>query len=125
MNNIDWSTKTFLIAEDEEINFIFLEEALKHTQVKILRAVNGEEAIEIFKSKQIDFVLMDIKMPKKNGYDAREAIHEINPRIPIVAQTAYALSGEREKILQAGFNDYIAKPIKQATLLEVIIKNFN
>ncbi len=120
---MNWSNKTFLIAEDEEINYIFLEEALKHTSVKILRASNGDEAVEIFKANKIDLVLMDIKMPKKNGYDAKDLIKKINPNVPIIAQTAYALSGEREKILDAGFDDYIAKPIKQANLLEVILRN--
>lgn len=123
MKYIDWSNKTFLIAEDEEINYLFLEEALKHTSVKILRACNGEEAVLFFKSNAIDLVLMDIKMPKKNGYDAKTAIKEINSTVPIIAQTAYALSGEKEKILSSGFDDYIAKPIKQANLLEVIMRN--
>jgi CheY-like chemotaxis protein len=123
MKYIDWSNKTFLIAEDEEINYLFLEEALKHTSVKILRACNGEEAVLLFKSNAIDLVLMDIKMPKKNGYDAKTAIKEINSTVPIIAQTAYALSGEKEKILSSGFDDYIAKPIKQANLLEVIMRN--
>lgn len=121
--NINWSTKTFLIAEDEEINYIFLVEALKHTQVNILRATNGDEAIELFKKNTIDLVLMDIKMPRKNGYDAKTVIKEMDKNIPIIAQTAYALAGEKEKILSSGFDDYIAKPIKQATLLEVIQRN--
>ncbi len=123
MKYIDWSNKTFLIAEDEDINYLFLEEALKHTCVKILRATNGEEAVQLFQSNAIDLILMDIKMPKKNGYDAKTAIKEINSLVPIIAQTAYALSGEKEKILGSGFDDYIAKPIKQANLLEVILRN--
>ena len=125
MGNTDWSNMTFLIAEDEDINYIFLEEALKHTHVKILRAINGDEAIDIFKANNIDLILMDIKMPKKNGYDAKEAITEMNSTIPIIAQTAYALAGEKEKILKFGFDDYIAKPIKQAILMEVIKRNLN
>lgn len=125
MGNTDWSSMTFLIAEDEDINYIFLEEALKHTQVKILRAINGEEAIDIFKANNIDLILMDIKMPKKNGYDAKIAITEMNSAIPIIAQTAYALAGEKEKILKFGFDDYIAKPIKQGLLMEVIKRNLN
>lgn len=122
--NYNWQDKVILIAEDEEINYIFLAEALRETNAEILHARDGQEAINLFnQSKQIDLILMDIKMPGVNGYDATCHIKEQKPDLPIIAQTAYALSGEKEQILNSGFDDYIAKPIKQEKLLEIIARH--
>jgi len=121
----NWSDKTILIAEDEEINYIFLEEALLDTGVKVLLARNGVEAVDIFLANQkIDLVLLDIKMPELNGYEVNMIMKKNRPHIPVIAQTAYALSGEKEKIIESGFDDYIAKPIRQAKLLAIISKYF-
>jgi CheY-like chemotaxis protein len=115
---IDWSDKTILIAEDDENNFIFLKAVLKATKINILRAYNGEEAIEMVrKHKEIEVVLMDIQMPVMNGYDATEGIKKIRPDLPVVAQTAYAMSGEREKSSRAGCDDYLSKPIDLNNLI--------
>jgi hypothetical protein len=92
---------------------------------QILHAANGDEAVETCrKIPGIDLVLMDIKMPRMNGYEATRMIRSFNKDIVIVAQTAYALSGDREKALEAGCNDYISKPIRKADLLEKIRKYF-
>ena len=122
-----WHGKTILIAEDEEINYMLLFEALNRTGATILHAKNGNEAIEIVEKQNIDIVLMDIKMPQSNGYEATHRIKEINNTLPIIAQTAYALAGEKEQIIDAGCDDYIAKPIKiniLLTLLEKYLNNF-
>jgi len=119
----NWKSKHILIAEDEDINFIFIEELLNKYNLNIIRAKNGLEAVEYVQSnKEVDLILMDIKMPMMDGYKATELIKGISNKIPIVAQTAYALAGEKEKILDAGCDDYIAKPIKQSNLVKILAK---
>ncbi len=109
----DWSNKTVLIAEDTDMNYIFLVEALKHTNVNILRANDGEEAIDIFKkNEQIDLILMDINMPKLDGFETTKRIKEIKKDIPIIAQTALNIEDAREKSEEVGCDDFILKPIK-------------
>lgn len=118
-----WEGKHVLIAEDEDINFIFIEELLRKYKLRITRAKNGLEAFNIVQTNvKIDLVLMDIKMPVMDGYKSTGLIKGLNNAIPVVAQTAYALDGEREKILEAGCDDYLAKPIKQNSLFKVINK---
>ncbi len=113
--------ETILVAEDEEINFLFIAEALKNSNYKLLHALNGKEALDMFKKdKNIVLALLDIKMPVMDGYEALDAIHEINPKLPVIAQTAYAMLSDREKILKAGFSDYLSKPIKKVELLKAI-----
>ncbi len=120
-NNFDFSGKKILIAEDEKTNYLFLEALLKRTQVELIWAENGKVAIEAVQNNQdIDLVLMDIKMPEMNGYEATYEIKKLKPELPIIAQTAYALAGEKEKILGAGCDDYLSKPIMGKVLLEKI-----
>lgn len=111
-----------LVAEDEDINFIYIEELLKKYELKLVRAKNGQDAIKIFSENSFDMVLMDIKMPVMDGYDAMKHIKELNSEIPVIAQTAFALAGEKEKILNSGFDDYISKPIKPNILVEIMEK---
>ncbi len=103
--------KTILIAEDELLNYKLLESLLKKTGAEILWAKNGLEAVNIVSTNQIDLIFMDIKMPGMNGYEATKAIKKLNPKIPIIAQTAFAFSNERQYILQSGCDMYITKPI--------------
>lgn len=113
-----------LIVEDELFNYIYFNEVLKLHDIHTIKAENGEEALEaVRQNPNIDMILMDIKMPFMDGYEAFNAIREIQPDIPIVAQTAYALSHERQEILNFGFNDYIAKPVEEEQLMEVIHNN--
>lgn len=121
----NWQNKTILIAEDEFINFVFLKEALIPTKVNILHATDGRETLQKFKESPVDLVLLDIKMPDIDGYQANDLIHEIDPKVPVIAQTAYALSGEKKKIMKSGFNDYISKPISQDKLLYLLKKYLN
>ena len=119
----DWSGKTILVAEDEESNFLLIHEILCPTNVKIVHARNGKEAIEIYKKqKTVDVVLMDIKMPLMDGFEASEAIKEVNPAQVIIAQTAFALKDERERLMNAGFDNYIAKPIMPDDLMQLVAK---
>ena len=118
---IDWSNNTILVAEDIDDSYYVIENMLTKTNAKIIRAINGLEAIEICrKDKHINLVLMDIRMPVKNGYEAMRKIKIFRPDLPIIAQTAYAITGDKEKALKAGFDDYLAKPIKTKLLIEKI-----
>jgi PAS domain S-box-containing protein len=116
-----WEGKKILIAEDDHSNYYFLFEALKDTGVEILWAKDGQETLEIFRAnKDLDLVLMDINMPLLNGYECAKVIKKEQPDLPVIAQTAYAMSGEREVSRQAGCDDYLAKPIKVSELLETL-----
>lgn len=121
----DWSEKNILIAEDEEINAIYLTEVLSVTNANLLHAKNGREAVELVKKQgsTIDLVLMDIKMPELNGYEATKIIKQIYPALPIIAQTAYAMAGDRDIALSEGCDDYISKPVKKDKLI-ALLKNF-
>ncbi len=114
-----------LIVEDDEISVMLLMVMLKAFSRKTLIADTGMEAIEICRNNpDIDLVLMDVKMPVMDGYEATRRIRQFNKNIVIMAQTAYGLSGDREKALVAGCNDYIAKPLGLALLKSLIQKYF-
>jgi len=118
-------TKHILITEDEEINLLFIEELLAKLELKLktIHAKNGKEAVEICKQNiELDLVLMDLKMPIMNGYEATKQIKEICPDLPIIAQTAYSTMYEKEKAMQAGCNDFISKPISKDKFIEMINK---
>lgn len=120
---VSWQGKTILIAEDVVENFLFLKNALGKTHANILWAKNGEEAIKIFHdSSKIDVILMDIKMPVINGYDAAKKIKEDKPDQIIVAQTAYARPQEKFKFYDENFDDYISKPIDRFELFRILQK---
>ncbi len=122
IQNTRWPGKKILIAEDEEINFMFLEELLENSKAEILRAQTGEEAVEYCRKFQVDLVLMDVKMPVMNGFDATRILKKEFPHIPVIAQTAYAFSEDRDKAMEAGCDDYLAKPIRKDNLFRVINK---
>jgi CheY-like chemotaxis protein len=116
---------TILVVEDEEINWLYLNEILKN-RVKVLRAVNGKEAVEIVqKNPGIDIILMDIKLPDINGLELTKIIKSMNERVKVIAQTAYALSGDRESVIAAGCSGYISKPVNKDELLNLIIAYSN
>lgn len=124
MAKIDWTGKTILIVEDTPSNYYLIENYLKGTGIKIYWAKSGREALDLFKSESnFDVVLMDIQLPGINGYEATKLIKAHNKRVPVIAQTAYALAGEREHSISEGCDDYIAKPIKKESLLELIQKH--
>lgn len=117
-----WQDKVILVAEDVETNFVFVEAALRKTKAKVIRACNGLEALNYIRENPVDIVLMDIQMPEMNGYDATRNIRKDFADLPIIAQTAFAMEGEREKSIDAGCNDYLSKPIKLNQLLSTIEK---
>jgi len=112
------SGKKILVAEDVDHNFILVREAFKIYNIDTIRAINGYEAINIIKAQNdIDLILMDMRMPIMDGYEAVARIRTINSTIPIIAVTAYAMQGEEEKCIRAGCNDYISKPVNMETLI--------
>jgi signal transduction histidine kinase/CheY-like chemotaxis protein len=114
---------TILVAEDDELNYIYIKEIFRGTGAQILHALNGKEAVEICQNNNdISIVLIDIKMPVMNGYEAIKRIREFRPDLPIIAQTAFALSNEMLKAFNAGSNDYISKPFKKEQLLALVSK---
>jgi signal transduction histidine kinase/ActR/RegA family two-component response regulator len=117
---------SILIAEDEEVNYMFLEIILKEKlqlKCELLHAKDGVEAVEICKTNSdIKMVLMDIKMPVMNGYEATQKIKEMYPNLPIIAQTAYLTKGGKEKAFAAGCDDFMSKPIKKDLLRSLINK---
>jgi hypothetical protein len=119
----DLSNYTILIVEDEETNFMLLNEYLRFTGSEIIWAKNGEDSIRICKkNKNIDLVLMDIRMPGIDGFEAARQIKQIRPTLKIIAQTAFASSGDREKSMNSYCDDYLPKPIKLNDLIGVIKK---
>jgi PAS domain S-box-containing protein len=128
LNNSDMALNsdhfTVLIAEDDEFSFIYLKACLSDFNCSILHAINGKEAVKIVnQNAAIDLVLMDINMPVMDGKRALEEIRKTNKEVPIIAQTGLAMSGDKEKLLKAGFNDYISKPISTNVLITTINKH--
>lgn len=120
------SSQKILIAEDDRLNFICLRKMIEAIGITILHVKNGAEAVEMVRSDpEISVVLMDIKMPIMSGEEATIQIRNFNPYIPIIAQTAFAMPGDREKFIEIGCDDYISKPIDKNKLIHLIQKYLN
>lgn len=110
-----------LIAEDDHVSFLYLSKILKESQFIILHAENGEIAVDIVRNTpDIELIIMDIRMPELDGFEAIKQIKSLKPNLPVIAQTSYAFSEDREKIISAGFSEYLSKPIEQSQLLKLI-----
>jgi signal transduction histidine kinase/CheY-like chemotaxis protein len=114
---------TVLVAEDTDSNYKLIE-AMIGRSYKLIRAVNGVEAVALCSELQPDLVLMDIKMPEMNGLDATQIIRRSFPDIPIIIQSAYAFEDDRKKAMECGSTDFIAKPFTKKQLTEIIQKSF-
>ncbi|MCF8330946.1 MAG: response regulator [Bacteroidales bacterium] len=120
----NWSDKLILIVEDVEANHLFISSALSRTNAKMLWAKNGKDAVKLaLENPDIDLVLMDIRLPELDGYEATKQIKAFRKNLPIIAQTAYVMSNEKGKVLQAGCDDLITKPIRLKVLLETVAKH--
>jgi hypothetical protein len=112
---------TILLAEDDHSNYLFFNEIIENEDIELIHAENGAQAVDICKTRNdIDLILMDIKMPVMNGYEATIEIKKIRPELQIIALTAYAMPEDKEIALQAGCTDYISKPVSKNKLLEII-----
>jgi hypothetical protein len=115
-----------LIVEDDEVSYSLLTRMLQNISKEVLHEITGIKAIEACRNNpDLDLVLMDIRMPNMDGNEATRQIRQFNKDIIIIAQTAYAFSGDCEKAIEAGCNDYISKPIDKTILYELIKKHVN
>lgn len=124
MENEYLRTKKILIVEDDVSSRLYLNKILERTGASLLSACDGREAIDLAKSDPaIDIILMDIQLPFIDGYGAAGKIREFRKDVIIIAQTAYSLLGDREKIISSGFDDYIVKPIFPQQLVEKLVNS--
>lgn len=119
------NTRTILIAEDEESNFLLIEAILEKHDFNFHYAKNGKEALELFQKNKVDLILMDFNMPVMNGEEAVKEIRKVNSAIPIIALTAYVMAEDKERATAIGCDDFLSKPINRRQLLETINKYVN
>ena len=117
---------TILIAEDEEVNYLYLETLLLNVlelNCKLIHVINGENAVEECKANtSIDLILMDLKMPIMNGFEATKKIKTLRPHLSIIAQTAYSTNKEKQQANEAGCDDFITKPITKGVMKSILEK---
>ena len=110
---------SILIAEDNPSNYKLFESILKKDYI-LYHASNGREAVDLFAEYHPDIVLMDLSMPVMDGYEATKEIRKLDETVPIIAVTAFAFASDREKVMESGFDDYMAKPIQAETLKKTL-----
>lgn len=119
MINESLKGKKILIVEDDLSSRLYLNKILEKSEIVALNAGDGQEALELaIENPDIDIILMDIQLPVMDGYSTARKIREIRPDVIIIAQTAYGLMDEKEKIMQSGFDDYLIKPIISQLLVD-------
>lgn len=124
MTNDSLKGKKILIVEDDLSSRLYLNKILEKSEVIALNAGDGQEAVDIaMANPDIDIILLDIQLPVMDGYSAARKIREFREDVIIIAQTAYGLMDEKEKILDAGFDDYLIKPIISQVLTEKLKLN--
>jgi two-component system, cell cycle response regulator DivK len=118
--------KVIIIAEDDYTSYVLLEVFLSGYNYQLVNTLDGKQTIEALKKyPNAALILMDLKMPVMDGYIATREIRKFNKNIPIIAQTAYALSGDSKKAMDAGCNDYVTKPVKKEDFLMKVDKWLN
>ena len=126
MENDFLKGKKILIVEDDLSSRLYLNKILEKAGVVIVNAGDGQEAVAVaLANPDLDIILMDIQLPVLDGYSALSQIRETNKSIPVIAQTAYGLLGDKEKILNSGFTDYIIKPILSQNLIDKLVTNLS
>lgn len=116
----NWAGKHILMVEDDPVNMRFLTVLLLKTNAVLHYASNGQEAIEMVQKQGFDIVLMDMDLPLVNGFDATRRIKMMRPGIPVIAQTAHAMNDDRKDCMDAGCDEFIAKPIDKNLLYKSI-----
>jgi two-component system cell cycle response regulator DivK len=113
-----------LLAEDDQLSSSYFQAVLSSEGYEVIHVDNGADAVEMVRDNpKISLVLMDIKMPKKSGIEAAQEIRSFNKTVPLIAQTAFALAGDKTAIMKAGFNNYVTKPLSRQDLI-AIVKSF-
>jgi CheY-like chemotaxis protein len=126
MTNDSLKGKKILIVEDDLSSRLYLNKILEKTEVIILNAADGQEALDIARENpDIDIILMDIQLPVMDGYTTAMKIREFGNDVIIIAQTAYGLMDEKEKIMESGFDDYLIKPIISQVLTDKLKLNLS
>lgn len=126
MKNEFLKGKKILIVEDDMSSRLYLNKILERTGLLLLNAGDGQEAVDIaFNNPDIDIILMDIQLPVMDGYQSAEKIRKFRKDIIIIAQTAYGLMGDKEKLMDSGFNDYIIKPILSQNLIDKLVNSMS
>jgi CheY-like chemotaxis protein len=111
-----------LIAEDDLYSYLYVNQLLKGTNAEVVHVIDGNQLMVLLEKKVPDIILLDINMPIKNGYDCLREIRSRGIDTKVIVQTAYAMSDERERIMHAGADDYLSKPIRKIELFAVIEK---
>jgi len=123
MNTYNWDHQQILIVEDDISSFSLLQAILRKTNITIHHASDGEQAVNICRTNpSIDLVLMDIQLPKMDGYTATQNIKQLRKNLPVIAQTAHVMEEDRMKSIKSGCDDYSPKPINRDELLRMISK---
>ncbi|MEW5846910.1 MAG: response regulator [Bacteroidota bacterium] len=121
-NTRDWSNKTILVVEDDKFNSLIIQNFLSKTKAKVVTAINGEQAIEQARAHNPDFILMDLKMPGMNGFEATRKIKDFLPNTVIIAQTAFVTDADKAEAFNAGCSELITKPLSSDKIYNAIEK---
>ncbi len=121
-NDYNFNGKKILLVEDDNSSAFLAQVMLKDTGANVVLAKDGLEALALTANHKFDLVLMDMKMPVMDGYQATTKIRQLNAKIPIIAYTAHALKEERERCFEVGCTDYLAKPVQHEQLLHTLGK---
>ncbi len=115
--------KNILVADDEDFIHVLFRNFIQPTGASVISAYNGEQVLDLFsKGNKIDLVLLDMRMPKLNGMETIKRIRDLSIDVPVIAQTAYAFTGDKERFMEAGCNDYLSKPVDEDELIELIAR---
>lgn len=120
--NLNFQDKSILIVEDDPISALLFKELLEPTQAKLTVVYDGNSLFEVIRNHAIDLILLDIRLGDQNGFQLLPKIREINPNIIVIAQTANAFLDNRVKCMEAGFDEYISKPVSSEELFYKLTK---
>jgi hypothetical protein len=122
-DNFTIPESTILLIEDDLNSRIYFKKIMEELHLTILEATDGASGVKLFKKNpDISLVLLDIRLPGVSGFEVLKELKKINPDIPVIAQTAFAMPSDEKECKAAGFNDYISKPVNRAKLIELLQK---